>query len=109
MAARIEVEHVAARDILTANITELTDRLAEQGVEVQQLEITLVENNQWSDGQGLMGNGDLGQQARDGNDRPSTSRYLDRLRNQIEETEQQTPSPAPRAWSRNQGQLDLQV
>jgi flagellar hook-length control protein FliK len=109
MAARIEVEHVAARDILTANITELTDRLAEQGVEVQQLEITLVENNQWSDGQGLMGNGDLGQQTGDGKDRQSTSRYLDRLRNQIEETKQQTPSPAPRAWSRNQGQLDLQV
>ena len=109
MAARIEVEHVAARDILTANITELTDRLAEQGVEVQQLEITLVENNQWSDGQGLMGNGDLGQQMNDGTDRQPSSRYLDRLRNQLEKTEVEPASPAPRPWSRNQGQLDLQV
>ncbi|MFN9941577.1 MAG: flagellar hook-length control protein FliK, partial [bacterium] len=96
MAARIEVEHVAARDILTANITELTDRLAEQGVEVQQLEITLVENNQWSDGQGLMGNGDLGQQMNDGTDRQPSSRYLDRLRNQLEKTEVEPASPAPR-------------
>ena len=106
VSALIEVEHPAAREVLLTNLPQLQSQLAEQGLSVSSFDVQVVDQNQWS-GQGWeSGNGrGAGQNDADNN---RSSRYLDRLRNQIDRpTAAATASPTQLLWSRRNGELDL--
>lgn len=110
MAALIEVEHTAARDVLEKNLPQLQARLADQGMTVQQFEIRVVDPNQFSQGDQL---GSAWQQnsRQSGEQREErrAANYVDRLRNRVDAPSNEAPTPNPRLWTRTNGQLDVRV
>ncbi len=110
MAALIEVEHTAARDVLENNLPQLQARLADQGMTVQQFEIRVVDPNQFSQGDQL-GNAWQQNSRQSGEQREErrASNYIDRLRNRIDTPTNEPPTPNPRLWTRTNGRLDVRV
>lgn len=110
VAGLIEVETVAARDVLQNNLPQLQARLADQGLSVQQFEIRVVEPNQFSQGDQLGGTWHQGnQQSTDQRDERRANNYLDRLHNRIDTPESDPSRPPTRQWTRTHGQIDLRV
>ncbi len=110
VAGLIEVETVAARDVLQNNLPQLQARLADQGLSVQQFEIRVVEPNQFSQGDQLGGAWNQGNQpGTDQRDERRANNYLDRLRNRIDTPESDPSRPPTRLWTRTHGQIDLRV
>ncbi len=110
VAGLIEVEHTAARDALQNNLPQLQARLSDQGLNVQQFEIRVVDPNQFSQGGQLGGtwhNG--GQQNTDARDERRANGYLDRLRNRIDSKESEPSRLHPQLWTRTHGHIDVRV
>jgi flagellar hook-length control protein FliK len=110
VAGLIEVEHAAARDALQNNLPQLQARLSDQGLNVQQFEIRVVDLNQFSQGDQLGGNWQNGsQQSREQREERRANSYLDRLRNRIDSKESEPARPNLRLWTRTHGQIDVRV
>jgi flagellar hook-length control protein FliK len=111
VSALVEVEHSAARDVLLSNLPQLQSRLAEQGLNVSQFDVQVVDSNQWSQGssQGWEAGNGQGTNQNDSESKRS-SRYSDRLQNQLERapTADMNPSGQP-LWTRKNGQIDVRV
>jgi flagellar hook-length control protein FliK len=110
VAGLIEVEHTGARDALQNNLPQLQARLSDQGLNVQQFEIRVVDPNQFSQGGQLGGTWHNGhQQKPDEREERRANSYLDRLRNRIDSKETEPSRPHPRLWTRTQGHIDVRV
>jgi flagellar hook-length control protein FliK len=110
VAGLIEVEHVAARDALQNNLPQLQARLADQGLNVQQFEIRVVDPTQFSQGDQLGGTWHNGsQQSADQREERRANNYPDRLRNRIDTQEPDSSRSPTRLWTRTHGQIDLRV
>lgn len=110
MVALIEVEHSSAREALSRNLHQLQSRLNDQGVELQQVEIRLVEAGQFSQGDMLGGALDSQRHGGQSRDQTRSSNYAERMKNQLETARgAETASTANRGWTRTHGQLDLKV
>jgi flagellar hook-length control protein FliK len=105
----IEVEHSAARDVLLANLPQLQSRLTDQGLNVSQFDVQVVDPNQMGHG------GDPGWEARDGRgsghgdtESNRSSRYIDRLNNQLDRpSAEETARLVHSLWTRKNGELDV--
>lgn len=117
VSASIEVEHASARDVLLSNLPQLQSQLADQGLNITQFDVKVVEPSQWSQGSdlGFASNGGQspGQSSGQNNsesNRSSRYRYMDRLRNQLELTSTAESSrPTHSQWTRKNGELDVTV
>lgn len=104
--ADMEVETVAARDTLLKNLPALKERLADQGLQVEQFEVKTEGNA----GNGLTNNGSKGDQ-RDGQSRSSggESKYAISERNRLSHPSATVGSEAGSRWTRAHGSLDYEA
>ncbi len=109
VSALVEVEHSAARDVLLANLPQLQSRLADQGLNVSQFDVQVVDPNQFSQGSGQGWESNNGQGAGQNNaDLNRSSRYLERLRNQLERSPATDATRSVQSlWTRKNGELDV--
>lgn len=106
--AAIEVEHLAAKQVLLENLPKLQASLKDQGITIADFRVEVVPQGEFS-GSTTGGFNQQPGQFRDGSSSP-TSRYAEIARNRIEQVPVGTASGVPvAAWSRRDGNLDVNV
>lgn len=104
--AEMHVETTTARDTLMKNLPILRERLAEQGMQVQQFDVQADFN---TDGGYFNANSSNGYGGSDSNSERQSSRHLAELQNRLPAPSSSAGSEPIRRWTRTHGQLDFEA
>jgi flagellar hook-length control protein FliK len=109
--AEMKVETTAARDALMKNLPVLKDRLAEQGMQVQNFDVQTDSNFDGGNSQGgsFSTNSQGSQSGNDPSSDRANSRYVSELQNRLPAPEMGAGPEATRRWTRTHGQLDFEA
>jgi flagellar hook-length control protein FliK len=104
--AEMQVETTSARDTLMKNLPILKDRLAEQGMQIQQFDVRADGN---FDGGNFNASSRSGYGGGDSNSDRRSSRYVAELQNRLPDTSGATAADLVRRWTRTHGMLDFEA
>jgi flagellar hook-length control protein FliK len=104
--AEMQVETTSARDALMKNLPILKDRLAEQGMQIQQFDVRADGN---FDGGNFNGSSRSGNGGGDSNSDRQSSRYVTELQNRLPDTSGASAADLVRRWTRTHGMLDFEA
>lgn len=104
--AEMQVETTSARDTLMKNLPILKDRLAEQGMQIQQFDVRADGN---FDGGNFNTSSRSGNGGGDSNSDRQSSRYVTELQNRLPDTSGASAADLVRRWTRTHGMLDFEA